>query len=178
MSDYVARAYRADTAVAFTTLVSYYDKQLQGTTIHSPRNCLPGSGWEILEPGRREIIVDGSTHVVNRYVLKNGASVAVAYYWYQGRGRVAANEYLVKWNLLRDAALFGRTEEALVRIVVPVAATDGIGSGEDGYGREDAIGHQIAAKLIREVRRIMPAMGTAGRHGARSVARQDNVLGA
>ena len=41
-------------------------------------------------------------------------------YWYQGRGRIQANEYLVKWNLLRDAALRQRSEEALVRIVVPI----------------------------------------------------------
>jgi EpsI family protein len=58
--------------------------------------------------------------VVNRYVLKNGAARAVVYYWYQGRGRVVASEYAVKWNLLRDAALAGHTEEALVRVVVPV----------------------------------------------------------
>jgi hypothetical protein len=44
------------------------------------------------------------------------------YYWYQGRGRVAASEYQVKWELLRDAALRARTEEAMVRIVVPLGA--------------------------------------------------------
>ena len=31
-----------------------------------------------------------------------------------------ANEYVVKWDLLRDAALRQRSEEALVRIVVPI----------------------------------------------------------
>ena len=46
MSDYVARAYLRDSAVAFTTLVSYYDRQIRGKSIHSPRTCLPGAGWE------------------------------------------------------------------------------------------------------------------------------------
>jgi hypothetical protein len=41
-------------------------------------------------------------------------------YWYQGRGRVESNEYAVKWNLLRDAAVRQRSDEALVRVVVPV----------------------------------------------------------
>ena len=41
-------------------------------------------------------------------------------YWYQGRGRVESGEYAVKYQLLRDAALRGRTEEALVRIMVPL----------------------------------------------------------
>ena len=35
------------------TFVSYYERQTQGKTIHSPRNCLPGAGWEVLTPGTR-----------------------------------------------------------------------------------------------------------------------------
>jgi EpsI family protein len=66
--------------------------------------------------------VAGHTYPVKRYLLANGAARAMVYYWYQGRGRIEANEYKVKWDLLRDAALHGRTEEALVRVVVPVAA--------------------------------------------------------
>ncbi len=45
-------------------------------------------------------------------------------YWYHGRGRVRANEYHVKWDLLRDSALHKRTEEALVRVVVPIMGTE------------------------------------------------------
>jgi hypothetical protein len=57
------------------------------------------------------------------------------YYWYQGRGRVAASEYQVKWELLRDAALRARTEEAMVRIVVPLgAAAEEAAAGECLYG--------------------------------------------
>src|SRR5690348_16029 len=104
MTDYVARAFKRDSTVAFTTLVSYYDRQTQGHTIHSPRNCLPGAGWEVLSPGTREIVVGGTRHVVNQYLLKNGPMQAVVLYWYQGRGRIVADEYTVKWNLLRDAA--------------------------------------------------------------------------
>ena len=120
MTDYVARVYFRDSVAAFTTFVSYYDRQTQGKTIHSPRNCLPGAGWEILTAGTTKVNVDGLERVVNRNVLKNGAATAVVYYWYQGRGRVEANEYAVKLNLLRDAAVAGHTEEALVRVVVPV----------------------------------------------------------
>src|SRR4051812_11552986 len=70
MTDYVARAYRRDSVLAFTTLVSYYDRQTQGRTIHSPRNCLPGAGWDVLTPGTLSIVVGGRNHVVNHYVLK------------------------------------------------------------------------------------------------------------
>lgn len=159
MTDYVARVYSRDSTMAFTTLVSYYDHQAQGKTIHSPRNCLPGAGWEILSGSIRLLELEGRTYTVNHYILKNGAETAVAYYWYQGRGRVVANEYAVKWNLLRDAALTGRTEEALVRVVVPVVgATVGPGaSGTDqAYASANQVGDDIARKMIKEVARVLP----------------------
>ena len=55
--------------------------------------------------GTASVPVDGTPQVLNRYTLKNQGALAVVYYWYQGRGRIVANEYAVKWNLLRDAAL-------------------------------------------------------------------------
>ena len=61
---------------------------------------------------------------VNRYLLQRGSEQDLVLYRYQGRGRVQANEYLVKADLLRDAALRQRSEEALVRIVVPVRQGD------------------------------------------------------
>jgi EpsI family protein len=164
MSDYVARAYFKDSVLAFTTLVSYYERQTQGQTIHSPRNCLPGAGWEILNGGTRVVTADGTPNTVNRYVLKNGAHLAVAYYWYQGRGRVVANEYTVKWNLLRDAAIAGHTEEALVRVVVfvdtPPSLTDSVAM-QHAYAAADTLGEDIARKLIHDVRLALPNDGSA-----------------
>lgn len=164
MSDYVARAYMRDSVQAFQTLVSYYDRQGQGSTIHSPRNCLPGAGWEILRGGARTIVADGAPRDVNYFVLKNGKATDVVYYWYQGRGRVVASEYRVKWNLLRDAALLGHTEEALVRIVIPVrvpnAATAASPDAKSAFAATDSLGDSVAVRLIREVTRALP--GRAG----------------
>ena len=126
VTDYMMRSYLvADTTsgqLGFSVYVGYYDSQLQGKTIHSPKNCLPGSGWEALASTTVEIETDDGPVHVNRYLLQNGAAQALVLYWYQGRGRVESNEYLVKWNLLRDAAIRQRSDEALVRIVVEVRA--------------------------------------------------------
>jgi len=159
MTDFSARAYTHDSIADFFTLVSYYDRQGQGKTIHSPRNCLPGAGWEVLRGDTRTLDVDGTKHVVNHYILKNGAATTVVYYWYQGRGRVVASEYAVKWNLLRDAALLGHTEEALVRVQVPIK--EQIASLEDStataaIAKADAFGATISAGLVRDVARILP----------------------
>jgi EpsI family protein len=159
MSDYIARIYWRDSLPIFTTFVSYYERQTQGKTIHSPRNCLPGAGWEVLTAGTQDVESNGQKHILNRYLLKNGASSAVVFYWYQGRGRIVANEYLVKWNLLRDAALAGHTEEALVRVVVPIkrARTPGDAAEEQRLIAEaSALGAEISARLTREVATALP----------------------
>ena len=161
MTDYVARAYVRDSVVAFTTLVTYYDQQTLGKTIHSPRNCLPGAGWEIVSGGTTVLIADGLPHHVNRYVLRNGRQMAVAYYWYQGRGRVTANEYVVKWQLLRDAALWGRSEESLVRVVVPVL---GLGTGADlgaAMTKADEVARGVSSRLIVDVGAVLPGFRDA-----------------
>lgn len=133
----------------FQVYIGYYDRQTQGKTIHSPKNCLPGSGWEPL--ASRAVVIqtpDGPVRV-NRYLLKNKDEQALVLYWYQGRGRVEANEYVVKWDLLRDAALHRRTEEALVRIVIPLTPGN---SEADGF----AMAAKIAGTLVPAVRAALP----------------------
>ena len=120
------------------------------------------AGRRLGNPARRQTHARrgrGATRV-NHYVLKNGAATDVVYYWYQGRGRVVANEYRVKWNLLRDAALLGHTEEALVRIVIPVhahgAGTSSSPEADRAFAAADSIGDRVAQQLIREVARVLP----------------------
>lgn len=127
VTDYLMRVYEdpdpADSSW-FSVYVGYYDRQLRGKTIHSPKNCLPGSGWEALQSQVARIETAAGPVAVNRYLLRNDRQMVLVLYWYQGRGRVQANEYVVKWDLLRDAALKQRSDEALVRIVVPIAGGD------------------------------------------------------
>ncbi len=128
VSDYLMRTYRAGpdsaTGAWFSLYVGYYDQQSQGNTIHSPKNCLPGSGWEPLASRTVELPLSGESVAVNRYILQRDDERALVLYWYQGRGRVQANEYTVKFELLRDSALRGRSDEALVRVVVPIAESE------------------------------------------------------
>ena len=124
---YLMRSYedpKAPNANWFSVYVGYYAQQTHGRSIHSPRNCLPGGGWEALASNRVALETALGAVTVNRYVLQKGQEQALVLYWYQGRGRVQANEYWVKWDLLRDAALRQRSDEALVRIVVPVTNGD------------------------------------------------------
>ena len=163
MTDYVFRVFSRDTTALFSVYVGYYESQATGRTIHSPRNCLPGAGWQQVESGQKSLTVDGRSVTVNRYLLANGPSQAVVYYWYQGRGRVAWSEYGVKWDLLRDAAKFGRTEEALVRVMVPLEqATSGTAAElQARLKRADDIASRVALELLPQVDRVLPRWGAA-----------------
>jgi EpsI family protein len=158
MTDYVFRVFARD-AEGFSVYVGYYDSQTTGRTIHSPKNCLPGAGWEALETGTETLDTGPGTRpaTVNRYTLANGPHRALVYYWYQGRGRVAHNEYSVKWDLLRDAMRRGRTEEALVRIVVPIVP----GSTPDGWRaglvKAESLARRAAIELMPRVEEMLPA---------------------
>jgi len=148
MSSYMMRHYEASGYAPFSVYVGYYDEQHQGKSIHSPKNCLPGAGWEPVETGSITVNTPDGPVTVNRYrIASNGAS-ALVYYWYQGRGRVAHDELRVKFELLRDAVLRGRTEEALVRIVVDL---------KDGDTAEaDKIARDAIPALVRDVNAVLP----------------------
>jgi hypothetical protein len=95
------------------------------------------------------------------------------YYWYQGRGRVVASEYQVKWNLLRDAAVMGHTEEALVRVVSyvnPPADGRDSASVERAFAEADSTGAKIAAALISDVTRVLPATPAEAQSRTRSAS--------
>jgi EpsI family protein len=144
MTNYSYQVFRRDSLQDFTIYVGYYDHQTQGKTIHSPKNCLPGSGWEALQQSETRVTTAYGTETVIRYLLQNGQQRALVFYWDQGRGRVAANEYRVKWELLRDAALTGRSEEALVRIVVWLTPM-----------RDEVAAQQLASDVARD---LIPAV--------------------
>jgi EpsI family protein len=148
MSSYVSRTYGPDSTPAFWVYVGYYESQTQGKTIHSPKNCLPGAGWEPLESAPVQLALPTGPVPVNRYLIANNKQRALVLYWYQGRGRISANEYLVKWELLRDATLRRRTDEALVRVIVPIRGTE---------EEADALARRVAERLASEVSRLVPA---------------------
>jgi EpsI family protein len=148
MSSYLMRVFESSTGVPFSVYVGYYESQTQGKTIHSPKNCLPGAGWEPISAGTAQIPFPRGEVTVNRYLLGKDTHTALVYYWYEGRGRIAANEYLVKWNLLRDKAVRGRSEEALIRILVPFTGPP---------AAADSLAVRIAQTLIPQVEARLPA---------------------
>jgi len=121
--DLTSRVYqnKNDGAVA-TLFVAFFETQRTGKAPHSPKNCLPGSGWVPSRSTIRTISIPGSQSIaVNDYVISRGQNQSIVLYWYQARDRVIASEYSAKIFTVTDAIRYNRSDTALVRVVVNVA---------------------------------------------------------
>jgi EpsI family protein len=146
VDDYVHRTYISESGVPVNLYAGYYTSQRQGDAIHSPQNCLPGAGWQPVSSSTITLRSAGGEVPVNQYVIQKGLDQQVVLYWYQGRGRVIANEYKNKALLMWDAATIHRTNGGLVRVMVPVA------QGMDASAEAVA----FASVLLPHLERLMP----------------------
>jgi EpsI family protein len=124
VDDYLNRTYAGPDGRRVNLYVGYWASQRQGDSIHSPQNCLPGSGWQPVESSRMTLPVDQRQIPVTRYLIERGGERQLAYYWFQGRGRITADEYANKLWLLVDAARLHRSNGALVRVMTPLTRAD------------------------------------------------------
>jgi EpsI family protein len=122
VSDYLMRRYDDSGGRSLWLYVGYWQSQRKGGDIHSPRNCLPGGGWEPIEASRLSIPIGGlaAPISVNRYLIQKDNQMQVIIYWFQSQGNVVADEFSAKIELVRGAILRNRTDGALVRLSSPV----------------------------------------------------------
>jgi len=145
VSDYANRAYISGGGQPVDLYVGYYQSQRTGETIHSPKNCLPGAGWEQVRAGRLTIpMAAGPAIVVNEYLVEKGTAQYLVLYWYQTHGRVIASEYSGKAWLVFDAITRNRTDAALVRVLTSTR------NGED----------QARARVVQFVQALYPRLNT------------------
>jgi exosortase D (VPLPA-CTERM-specific) len=119
---YAADFSASDSKLPVNLFVAYYDSLARGAAIHSPRVCLPGSGWEFVSFEERPFTqlkptVAGS---YNRVVIQKGQEKVLMYYWFQQRERRTANEFKMKYFLLLDSLQTSRKDGALVRVYTPI----------------------------------------------------------
>ena len=120
--DYVLRTYRGMDGRSADFFVAYYKVQSERAGPHSPKNCLPGSGWEPVQNDRVSLgsDVSGRPTWANRYIVEKDGERDLVIYWYQDHGRVVASEYWGMVYMVWDALRSRRRDGALVRIVVPI----------------------------------------------------------
>jgi EpsI family protein len=117
-TSYLSRTYHKN-GLSANLFAAYYAQQRAGESMHSPKNCLPGSGWEIWRYDSASVPVNGRQVTINKYSIQNSGQRSLVFYWYQSRQRIVASEYLGKILLIRDALFDGSTAGSIVRIVLP-----------------------------------------------------------
>jgi EpsI family protein len=118
--DVMTRAYGNPQLKAQCSLfIAYFQTQRTGQAPHSPKNCLPGSGWQPEENDVVDVPVGRETIRINHYVVSKGDDASIVYYWYQSQGRAIAGEFAAKFFLIEDSIRKHRSDTALVRIIVP-----------------------------------------------------------
>jgi EpsI family protein len=150
--DYLLRSYRnpeGETAELFT---AYYLVQHAGESMHSPKNCMAGAGWEPIQRGSLPLIVGatGRPALVNSFVIEKDGQRFVLLYWYQVHGRMIASEYWLKAYLVWDAVCNRRRDGAMVRIIVPIRP------GSDGASELNTA-VDLARTSMLDLPRFLPA---------------------
>jgi EpsI family protein len=153
VDEYLHRVYVGAAHTPVSLYVGFYGRQGEGETIHSPMNCLPGSGWQpisrttipltVAEPGRP------STQLaeVNQLVIQRGAERQLVVYWYQSHGRVTAGEYTSKLMTMWDAIRLNRTDAALVRLTTPIVERDAISATRHASSFAESLFSRLQAHL-------------------------------
>ena len=117
-TSYLSRSYR-NSPREMSLFVAFYANQRAGESMHSPKYCMPGGGWEMMDSGKAVVLSHGRKTEVNNYLLYRAGDRMRMLYWYQGPYRIVASEYKAKLFLFWDAARSGQTAGSIVRITAP-----------------------------------------------------------
>ena len=126
--DFLLRDYQDGSKNADVGLfIAYFPSQRSGDTIHSPKNCLPGSGWTPIHSDRVTVNLPGQTPFqVNRYLIAQGEDRQLVLYWYWAHNRAVASEYSAKFYLVTDSIRMHRSDGSLIRVTTRLGSQESI----------------------------------------------------
>jgi EpsI family protein len=123
VSNYIMRDYRREDD-SVSVYVGYYETQREGAQIHSPRHCLPGSGWVAAGTEVRTLEFEGHRPInVMQAVYQRNEAKEVFLYWYQMKDTTITNEYLLKLQMVYNSLKYRRNDAAFIRLSAPVRTT-------------------------------------------------------
>jgi EpsI family protein len=118
--DLLLREYVDATGRRVWLYVNYFASQHQGEISHSPKNCLPGAGWQAIDERRISYPLAGAAGQINEIVFERGGRRQLVLYWFRERDRILASEYEVKWYLVWDILTRRQSNGALLRVSTPI----------------------------------------------------------
>ncbi len=123
VDDFIYRTYRKN-GRPVQLYIGYYRTQRNGAQIHSPKHCLPGSGWFEISHKIRVLPLDRGQLKFVEAVYQKGTNQEVFLYWYDVQGKKITNEYLLKMNMIYSSLMNNRSDGSFIRISTPVLNND------------------------------------------------------
>lgn len=119
------RNYRGPDGSEIDLFIGYFRSQKFGSSIHSPKHCLPGGGWQIRSNRPHLLELDPYlTTQVNNLIIEFGGRQMVMFYWFETRSGATRNEYGLKFDLFTNALMMRPTDAAFVRVTVTAGDGD------------------------------------------------------
>lgn len=130
--EFLLRDYQQGSNPAAVSLfIAYFPSQRTGDAIHSPKNCLPGSGWVPLRSDRVTLDLPGhAPFPANRYLIALGQDQQLVLYWYLAHDRALASEYWAKYYLVADSIRMHRSDGSLIRFTTRLLPHESIESAQ------------------------------------------------
>jgi EpsI family protein len=144
---YLYRVYADDAGHRVSLYIGYHGGGADSGPIHSPKHCLPGSGWHSLSETTTSINVAGKPVSVVEAEYQNGSQRELFLYWFQVKGQTLTNEYSLKFAEITNSILYSRRDSAFVRISVP---------HQEGDDTAIVIGEQFVRTFYPYIEAVLP----------------------
>jgi EpsI family protein len=118
-TDYLARSYVDRDGNRLGFYLGYHGGGPDSGPIHSPKHCLPGSGWQEISTETGALSVGGQNINHVRAVYQNGYNRELFLYWFQVKGKTLGNEYALKVAEMVNSVFHNRRDSAFIRISLP-----------------------------------------------------------
>ena len=115
-TDYLSRVYGDDRGRRVSLYIGYHGGGPESGPIHSPKHCLPGSGWQVVDEKAEDLSVAGKKLALVSSVYQNGEQRSLFLYWFQVRGESMTSEYQLKFSEIKNSILYNRRDSAFIRV--------------------------------------------------------------
>jgi EpsI family protein len=117
----IFRTYETGAGEAVWLFMGYFDKQKEGSQVHSPKNCYPGSGWNIVE--EQTVPSPWGEGSVHSLVVSDGFERRLVYYWFQTTSEYLAGVLPLKLYLTKNAVMRKPQDVVFIRISTIIGAS-------------------------------------------------------
>jgi exosortase D (VPLPA-CTERM-specific) len=123
-SDTLTRRYVSADGKTVDLYIGYHGGGKESGEIHSPKHCLPGSGWFEVSTKRRPLDVSGAKVNLVQAIYQKGDSRQLFLYWFQVQDKTISDEYSLKIAEITNSIFNRRRDASFIRVSVPFEADE------------------------------------------------------